>query len=80
MFALASTFSRTVSVAAMAFICAANTPVQSAATDITGLAKVIDGDTLQINDKKIRIHGVEAPEKQQTCQWPTKTVPCGSIS
>ena len=32
---------------------------------ISGIAKVIDGDTLRINKKKIRLLGIDAPEKKQ---------------
>ena len=30
---------------------------------ITGIAKVIDGDTILINKKKIRLFGIDAPEQ-----------------
>ena len=32
---------------------------------ITGIAKVIDGDTILINKKKIRLFGIDAPERDQ---------------
>ena len=32
-----------------------------------GKAKIIDGDTVHINNNKIRLHGIDAPEKNQTC-------------
>ena len=35
---------------------------------ISGIAKVIDGDTLKIENKKIRLFGIDAPEKKQLCQ------------
>ena len=35
---------------------------------ISGTAKVIDGDTIQIEDKKIRLLGIDAPEKKQICK------------
>ncbi len=39
-----------------------------AASDfISGTARVVDGDTLEISGAKIRIHGIDAPESQQTC-------------
>ena len=34
---------------------------------IYGTAKVIDGDTIKINNKKIRLHGIDAPEINQLC-------------
>ena len=35
---------------------------------ILGNAKVIDGDTIKINDNKIRLFGIDAPEKKQMCE------------
>ena len=35
--------------------------------NIEGTARVIDGDTLEIGNSKIRIHGIDAPESAQTC-------------
>ena len=56
---------------------------------IIGIAKVIDGDTILINEKKIRLFGIDAPEQDQKCQkiWLTisfisfsKDYFCGEIS
>ena len=81
MFKSASKFSRTVSAAAVALVFAANPPAFSATTDITGPAKVIDGDTIKVNDTRIRIHGIDAPERKQTCMMPkNKTIRCGVIA
>ena len=38
--------------------------------DITGYAKVIDGDTIKINGNKIRLYGIDAPENKQICSKP----------
>ena len=54
------------------------TSTSLAYADITGKAKVIDGDTIQINDTKIRIYGIDAPERKQTCAMPkNKIIRCG---
>ena len=37
-------------------------------TSITGHAKVTDGDTIKINTFKIRLNGIDAPEKKQKCK------------
>ena len=57
--------------------------------EISGNAQIIDGDTIKINSKKIRLHGIDAPEFKQMCKKPyltivfltfTKDYPCGKIS
>ena len=50
------------------------------AITIIGEAKIIDGDTIHINKKKIRLHGIDAPEKNQTCILETKEWLCGKQS
>ena len=39
-------------------------------TEIFGTAKIIDGDTVHINTKKIRLEGIDAPEIKQRCKKP----------
>ena len=38
--------------------------------EISGNAQIIDGDTIKINSKKIRLHGIDAPEFKQMCKKP----------
>ena len=40
----------------------------SFASEIFGVAKVVDGDSIKINGMKIRLFGVDAPEKNQICK------------
>ena len=47
------------------------------AKTIIGEAKVIDGDTIHINKNKIRLHGIDAPERKQTCIFKNKKWLCG---
>ena len=56
---------------------------------ISGIAKVIDGDTIRIDGKKIRLLGIDAPERDQKCKKPWLTISffsfnkdyfCGAIS
>ena len=36
--------------------------------NLVGIAEVIDGDTIRIDKKKIRLFGIDAPEKKQLCR------------
>jgi endonuclease YncB( thermonuclease family) len=47
---------------------------------ISGIAKIIDGDTIRINKKKIRLYGIDAPEKKQKCSKPWLTISFLSLS
>ena len=58
-------------------------------TIISGIAEVVDGDTIKINSNKIRLFGIDAPEKKQFCNKTYLTIsilnfqkdyPCGKIS
>ena len=40
----------------------------SQAADITGPARVVDGDTIHIGKTKIRLHGIDTPETKQECK------------
>jgi endonuclease YncB( thermonuclease family) len=40
------------------------------ATDITGIPRIVDGDTVQIDATKIRLSGIDAPETDQVCLDP----------
>ena len=47
---------------------------------ISGKAKVIDGDTIHIENNKIRLHGIDAPELNQNCNYKNKDWACGQKS
>ena len=52
---------------------------------LSGKPKVVDGDTININDEKIRFSGIDAPEsfyrgKKQVCYLNEKEVFCGELS
>ena len=49
----------------------------SSGKTIFGKAKVIDGDTIHINKNKIRLHAIDAPETNQTCNKNSKVWNCG---
>jgi endonuclease YncB( thermonuclease family) len=45
--------------------------------DVTGRASVIDGDTIEIQGQRIRLHGIDAPESNQTCRRDSEVWRCG---
>jgi len=40
---------------------------REAPNDLTGIASVMDGDTLDLHGKRIRLYGIDAPESLQSC-------------
>lgn len=38
-----------------------------AAGELVGTAKVLDGDTLDLRGQRVRLHGIDAPEGDQSC-------------
>ena len=61
----------------------------ASSTTITGYANVVDGDTIYLQDNKIRFFGIDAPEKKQNCKKIfftisfisfSKTYKCGEFS
>jgi endonuclease YncB( thermonuclease family) len=49
--------------------------------ELSGKAFAIDGDSLKVGDKEVRLFGLDAPEYSQTCFDSKKQeYPCGQIS
>lgn len=45
--------------------------------NLTGIARVIDGDTVQISGHTVRLSGIDAPERRQRCNGPQGAYGCG---
>ena len=53
---------------------------EAVAAEIKGIPSITDGDTIKINNKRIRLHGIDAPEIKQLCKKNSKEYKCGKIS
>jgi endonuclease YncB( thermonuclease family) len=47
---------------------------------IRGPARIVDGDTLEIRGVRIRLHGVDTPERGQTCTRARRRMDCYSAA
>ena len=47
------------------------------AAELSGVPIITDGDTIKIINKRIRLHGIDTPEKKQICIKNTKEYSCG---
>ena len=47
---------------------------------LAGKARVIDGDTIEVAGVRVRLWGVDAPEKRQSCRSGRKTWSCGGLA
>lgn len=52
-------------------------PADPIADTLTGAARVIDADTLVVAGRAIRLEGIDAPEKRQTCRRNGRRYQCG---
>lgn len=50
---------------------------QATAGEIAGSPIITDGDTIRIINKRIRLHGIDAPESKQLCKKNSKEYRCG---
>ena len=55
-------------------------PALPTSADITGQARVIDGDTIEVAGQRIRLHAVDAPERRQPCSHNGKPWQCGEAA
>jgi endonuclease YncB( thermonuclease family) len=81
---LHATFRLVASALAVGFLYAGTPGLESridaSPTGIGGRARVVDGDTIAVNDTRIRLEGIDAPEAGQTCSRhpPPGHWPCGA--
>jgi endonuclease YncB( thermonuclease family) len=63
----------------IAFLLAACAPAAAAET-FSGYGRSIDGDSLYIGDREVRLFGIDAPEWTQTCTKGGKAWACGEAA
>ena len=47
---------------------------------LIGAARVIDGDTIVVAEQLVRLHGIDAPELDQTFWWRGRHISCGTMA
>jgi endonuclease YncB( thermonuclease family) len=47
---------------------------------LSGQASVVDGDTIQIHGRRVRLFGMDAPEAVQTCEANGRVYRCGEAA
>lgn len=52
-------------------------PAALAAQEVSGPARVVDGDTLDLTGLSVRLLGIDAPEHEQTCRRTDQSWACG---
>jgi hypothetical protein len=52
----------------------------ASAREVSGQAAIVDGDTLWVGSREIRIYGIDAPETSQRCQLPKGTWDCSTAA
>ena len=62
------------------FVILFNFNIKTTAGEISGFPVITDGDTIKILNNRIRLHGIDAPEKKQRCIKKSKNYKCGSVA
>ena len=53
---------------------------EAAADRLEGVGRVIDGDTLDVGSVRVRLHGIDAFERNQMCDGPRGPWACGAAA
>ena len=61
------------------FVILFNFNIKTTAGEISGFPVITDGDTIKILNNRIRLHGIDAPEKKQKCTKNAKKYNCGIV-
>jgi endonuclease YncB( thermonuclease family) len=69
-----------VKILAFVLIILLNLDARVIANEMIGFPVITDGDTIKISNSRIRLHGIDAPEKKQKCKRNTKKYNCGTVA
>lgn len=67
-------------IVAVAALLGIHTPLRGVATPgetLTGRPEIVDGDSLRLSGRNLRLAGLDAPELSQECERQGRTYPCG---
>lgn len=56
------------------------TAIAGSTEGLSGAVTVLDGDTIRLGDERVRLFGIDAPEKSQPCSIQSRTVRCGELA
>jgi endonuclease YncB( thermonuclease family) len=72
--------SRLIDIEAQGLACVGSEAPAGSRPEIAGQARIIDGDTIDIADERIRLIGIDAPEDGQVCLDGAREWPCGEAA
>jgi endonuclease YncB( thermonuclease family) len=57
--------------ASILYLVTPSSPRAQGLSQVIGIARIVDGDTIVVNEVRIRLEGIDAPESTQACGRPT---------
>lgn len=66
--------------ARLAFFWICLAPLLASAADLSGPARAIDGNSIEIGPLRLRLHGIDAPEPAQSCVKDRMRYRCGQAA
>ncbi|MDA0657012.1 MAG: thermonuclease family protein [Proteobacteria bacterium] len=69
-----------ITVASVAAVLVATAPEVTLAKEIRGIATVLSGDEIAITSQKVRLFGIKAPSRLQTCRVNDTVMRCGIVA
>ena len=64
----------------MAALIVSASPAFSGGVEISGAVQVIDGDSVQVDGRRLHLYGITAPTLDNECRVAGKIIACGRVS